>query len=100
MRGLASLQSPPQDVYPSPSASNPSSIVMLQLSSMPLQISVAPGWTCGLASLQSPPQEVQPSPSASNPSSTASLQSVSVVYPSPSASIPPVVTAIRSSYEP
>jgi hypothetical protein len=48
---------------PSPSVSTPeafSSIWPLQLSSMPLQVSGAPGWTAGFVSLQSPETVLQP----------------------------------------
>ena len=65
MSGLASSQSK-QILYPSPSPSGiPSSVVPLQLSSMPLQTSVAPGWTAGLVSLQSPWHSLSESPSSS-----------------------------------
>ena len=65
--GSVSLQSPPPfaqtaglpttaialSQYPSPSSSQPSSVPAAQLSSMPLQRSVAPGWTAGSLSSQS-----------------------------------------------
>src|SRR5262249_56949009 len=63
--GLASLQSPPQALRPSPSWSKDSSTIPLQLSSTPLQASAAPGWIAELPSLQSPPQRLTPSWSAS-----------------------------------
>src|SRR6185503_14314795 len=70
--GRPSLQSPPQEVDPSWSWSNPSSTPLLQLSSTPLQISAAPGWTAGFPSLQSTLLRY-PSPSAST---TASILQV------------------------
>src|SRR5207249_9680963 len=50
------------------------SVERLQLSSIPLHNSGAPGWMAATASLQSPPHVVNPSRSTSKSSSTAPLQ--------------------------
>src|SRR5436309_2076696 len=64
-----------QSALPSWSLSrNPSSVERLQLSSIPLHNSGAPGWMAATASLQSPPHVVNPSRSTSKSSSTAPLQ--------------------------
>src|SRR5678815_2080168 len=105
MVDLVSSQSPPHVLYPSESISNPSSLMPSQLSSMPLQVSTAPGRIAELVSSQSPWQAVRPSASLSNSSVPVNAGHLGLLQSllRPSAQIcgaPPNTEALLSSQSP